>query len=93
VTRTKDGRDSIGPVGPPGNIPARTGNWALSQPAIDEARCNACLLCWIFCPEGVINRRFAGDRELAPTIDLAYCKGCGICERECNRGAIRMVER
>lgn len=93
MARAESAREPVGPVGPPGNIPSRTGNWALTQPVLDEERCNACLLCWIFCPEGVVTRRFAGERETAPTIDMAYCKGCGICERECPRGAIRMVGR
>ncbi len=84
---------AVGPVGPPGNLPTRTGSWALSQPVIDAARCNKCLLCWIFCPEGTIRRQVADDGEQVPTIDLAYCKGCGICERECPRKAVTMGGR
>lgn len=83
---------SVGPVGPPRNIPTRTGNWALTQPIIDQERCNSCLLCWIFCPEGSLERRFEGEREVAPALVGDYCKGCGICERECPRSAITMVE-
>ena len=84
---------AVGPVGPPGNTPTRTGNWAQAQPVVDETRCNGCLLCWIYCPEGCLHRRTVAGREVAPTVDYYFCKGCGICERECARGAIRMVGR
>ncbi len=82
-----------GAVGVGGTIPTRTGGWALAQPQIDPARCNACLLCWIFCPDGTILRHSEGGIEQPPTVEHTYCKGCGICERECPRKAITMVER
>lgn len=91
---TKDNaRAPIGPVGPAGNTPTRTGSWALAQPEIDSGRCNKCLLCWIFCPEGCILRQVSEGVEQVPVVDYYYCKGCGICERECPLGAIAMVER
>jgi len=83
---------SVGPVGRAGNVPTRTGGWALSQPQLDYSRCNRCLLCWIYCPDGSIQRTGA-DGEERLVIDYLYCKGCGICERECARGAIVMQGR
>jgi 2-oxoacid:acceptor oxidoreductase delta subunit (pyruvate/2-ketoisovalerate family) len=63
-----------------------TGSWRSSRPVMAPDKCNLCLLCWVFCPEGAI--RQAPDLS----IDLDYCKGCGICASECRRDAIRMVE-
>lgn len=70
----------------------RTGDWRDSTPVIDEKRCiaalkgrAACLLCWLYCPEGVVRA------EVPVTIDLTYCKGCGICAQECPAKAIAMV--
>jgi 2-oxoacid:acceptor oxidoreductase delta subunit (pyruvate/2-ketoisovalerate family) len=90
---TQEKTGSVGPVGPAGNIPMRTGDWASTQPEIDPAKCNTCLLCWIFCPDGSIVREVDADGKQILTIDYDYCKGCGICERECPRDAIKMVER
>lgn len=67
---------------------ATTGSWRTFRPVINQEKCNRCLLCWVFCPDGVIKKH---DLE-ALTIDLAYCKGCGICAHECRRGAITMFE-
>jgi pyruvate ferredoxin oxidoreductase delta subunit len=63
----------------------QTGSWRTSRPVFYPEKCNGCLLCWIFCPEGVIAKE---DR----TIDYDYCKGCGICEAECSKQAIIMVK-
>lgn len=83
----------MGPVGPAGNIPVRTGDWAATQPVIDASRCNNCLLCWIFCPDGTIIQSQGQDGKITLSVDYEYCKGCGICEQECPRGAITMVGR
>jgi pyruvate ferredoxin oxidoreductase delta subunit len=56
-------------------------------PDVDQALCNACGLCWIYCPEGAI--RLAEDQLL---FDLEDCRGCGLCAEECPRQAIRMSE-
>jgi 2-oxoacid:acceptor oxidoreductase delta subunit (pyruvate/2-ketoisovalerate family) len=63
-----------------------TANWRIFRPVLDQEKCNNCLLCWIFCPEGVITR--SGN-----TVEITYefCKGCGICANECHPGAIEMV--
>ena len=60
-----------------------TGSWRDQRPVKDAALCNACDVCWLYCPEGCIER---GTIE----IDYAYCKGCGICAEECKRKAIAM---
>jgi len=62
----------------------RTGSWRSERPVLNLERCNACSLCWLFCPDGTIDAKtFA--------IDYDYCKGCGICATECKRNAIVMV--
>jgi pyruvate ferredoxin oxidoreductase delta subunit len=60
-----------------------TGTWRTSRPVLIPEKCSGCLLCWIFCPEGVIGKE---DRS----IDYELCKGCGICAEECPKKAIIM---
>lgn len=62
----------------------KTGSWRALRPVKDDARCNDCSLCWLFCPDGAIARENF-------VINYDYCKGCGICSTECKRGAISMV--
>ena len=64
----------------------KTGSWRTFRPIIDPTKCTRCLLCWIFCAEGCIERR----EDDIPAINYDYCKGCGICANECRLGAIRM---
>jgi heterodisulfide reductase subunit A len=45
--------------------------------------CNACDICWMFCPDAAISR----DNGTY-TINYDYCKGCLICQHECPRGVI-----
>ena len=78
---------SRGAVFPGGHIEAKTGTWRVFRPVIDQERCNMCLLCWVFCPDGVVFRQGAGLG-----IDYEYCKGCGICANECRPKAIEMVK-
>ncbi len=61
-----------------------TGTWRTRRPVLDAEKCTGCLLCWLYCPEGLISK---ADRA----IDLEYCKGCGVCARECPAQAIKMV--
>jgi NADPH-dependent glutamate synthase beta subunit-like oxidoreductase len=52
-------------------------------------RCNACLNCYYFCPEGVI----AVDVEQCTrTVDDLHCKGCGTCATACPRNAVEMKD-
>jgi pyruvate ferredoxin oxidoreductase delta subunit len=67
----------------------KTGDWRSQTPVIDQDKCaqnESCLLCWLYCPDGVISREFPLN------INLEYCKGCGICAEECPRKAIEMTE-
>ena len=70
----------------------RTGDWRSLRPVINHAKCipsvkkkSACLLCWLYCPEGVVTS------TIPVSIELEYCKGCGICAEECPAKAIDMV--
>ncbi len=62
----------------------KTGSWRFLRPVLDHDKCIKCLLCWVHCPDAVI------DRDTLE-IDLTYCKGCGICAEECPKKAITMV--
>jgi pyruvate ferredoxin oxidoreductase delta subunit len=62
----------------------KTGSWRVQRPVLDLSKCKNCSICWIYCPEGVI------DRANNYAIDFEYCKGCGICAKECPSGAIAM---
>jgi pyruvate ferredoxin oxidoreductase delta subunit len=62
----------------------KTGSWRTERPVLDAGRCTDCGLCWLFCPDGCIERD-------TWAVDLDYCKGCGVCATECKRGAIRMA--
>ena len=70
----------------------KTGTWRVERPVIDTKKCipakknrQACFLCWLYCPDGVITR------DIPPKIDYQYCKGCGICAEECPASAITMT--
>ena len=69
---------------PQEGVAGKTGAWRSHKPIVDTEKCVNCERCWIFCPDGCI------DRETVE-IDYVYCKGCGICEIECKALAITMV--
>ncbi|MEZ0393447.1 MAG: 4Fe-4S dicluster domain-containing protein [Desulfurococcaceae archaeon] len=68
-------------------VAGKTGEWRTQRPVVDNAKCNRCFLCEIYCPVNVI--RVEKDGVF---IDYAYCKGCGICSDVCPRGAIEMIQ-
>lgn len=75
--------------GPAPGEAGRTGDWRSHTPVIDHEKCSqkdTCLLCWLYCPDGVITPDFPLE------IDVEYCKGCGVCAEECPRNAITMIE-
>lgn len=72
-------------VMPGSSIQNKTGSWREFKPVIDMNKCNKCMLCFIFCPDGCINPETYG-------VDYEHCKGCGICAQECPLKAIEMVE-
>ena len=83
--RTSNGESGEGDAG-------NTGSWRVERPVINMEKCtpakrqkDACYLCWMFCPDGVVSKEFE------PEIRLEYCKGCGICAEECPTKAITMV--
>ncbi len=69
----------------------RTGIWRTERPVIDYGKCTSCLMCWLYCPESVIERVDVDGREMV-TIDYEYCKGCGVCADVCPVNAIVMVK-
>jgi pyruvate ferredoxin oxidoreductase delta subunit len=77
----------FGAGGATGNLTAVNSGWRTFKPVIDHAKCIRCLLCWIYCPDGVIGKE---EKELS--IDYDYCKGCGICASECPKRAISMIK-
>ncbi|MDR1874135.1 MAG: 4Fe-4S binding protein [Synergistaceae bacterium] len=70
-----------------GLLTAVNSGWRTFRPVIDSMKCVHCLICWVCCPDGAIDRE---GRELS--VDYDYCKGCGICAHECPRQAISMVK-
>jgi len=44
-------------------------------------------LCWLYCPESVID----WEKGYKIQIDYTYCKGCGICADVCPVKAIDMT--
>jgi len=66
-----------------------TGDWRTFKPVRDKEKCNKCLKCFVFCPDGAITWN-SETEDIAFNYD--YCKGCGICANECRpQEAIEMV--
>ena len=83
---TRPTQTDAGLVGPGSFIENKTGSWRTFKPVYDQEKCNMCLFCWFYCPDGCIKR--LDDRM---EFDFDYCKGCGICANECPQDAIEMV--
>ena len=66
----------------------QTGTWRSWRPVVDRTKCNYCLRCWGYCPDGSV---LVEDGRVVG-VDLDHCKGCGICAAECPQEAITMVE-
>ena len=64
-----------------------TGDWKTYTPVRDVEKCTRCLLCVLFCPDGVIH--WKSEKEDIE-FDNSFCKGCGICANECPTNAIKM---
>jgi 2-oxoacid:acceptor oxidoreductase delta subunit (pyruvate/2-ketoisovalerate family) len=65
-----------------------TGDWRTVRPVVDKVKCNACGLCFIYCP----HQCMVDDEDgIHFTANLEFCKGCGVCARECPKGAITMT--
>jgi NADPH-dependent glutamate synthase beta subunit-like oxidoreductase len=52
-------------------------------------RCNGCLNCYYFCPEGIVT---VDVEQCTRTVDDRHCKGCGTCATACPRNAIEMKD-
>lgn len=75
----------IGPSIKSGNLVEKNSGWRTYRPIIDQEKCTFCLRCFLFCPEGAVDK---SQENIA--IDLDFCKGCGICAEECKINAIHM---
>ncbi len=80
---------TVGAVARPGTSRAnKTGGWRSDkQPRFLQAKCTACDLCALTCPEGCI----FGEGKNTYWSDLDYCKGCGICANICPVDDIEMI--
>jgi pyruvate ferredoxin oxidoreductase delta subunit len=76
----------LGPSAEAGILTESNAGWRVQRPILDHSKCSRCLMCWVLCPEGVIDKQ---NEKLE--IDMNYCKGCGLCAHECPKEAITMV--
>lgn len=74
------------------NVPTspnfKTGDWKSKQPKFIKEKCTNCLLCWLYCPDSVIEVK---DGKVCK-FHLDFCKGCGICSEVCPASAIEMED-
>lgn len=70
-----------------GILPTPNSGFRTLHPEIDGKACIKCMMCWVYCPEGCIDK--SGE---SLEIDMDYCKGCGICANECPKKCIKMVK-
>jgi pyruvate ferredoxin oxidoreductase delta subunit len=75
----------IGPCFTAGHLVETNAAWRSERPLVFATRCNACLRCYLSCPDGAIVLEGSTVR-----VDYDFCKGCGVCARECAGHAIEM---
>jgi pyruvate ferredoxin oxidoreductase delta subunit len=81
-------RENVLPLSRPAPASAgMTGTWRTYRPVPNLQKCIDCGLCWLYCPESVID----WEKGQKIQIDYTYCKGCGICAEVCPVKAIDMV--
>ncbi|WP_455716080.1 4Fe-4S binding protein [Anaerosporobacter sp.] len=68
-----------------GYLVTKNAGWRNIRPVIKEDKCVGCLMCYLYCPDGVI---YKSNEKVS--IDYDFCKGCGICKKTCKFGAIEM---
>jgi 2-oxoacid:acceptor oxidoreductase delta subunit (pyruvate/2-ketoisovalerate family) len=68
-----------------GHLVSKNAGWRTKRPVIDTEKCIGCLQCYLYCPDGVIEK--AGNKV---NVDYDFCKGCGICVKICKTDAIKM---
>ena len=62
-----------------------TGNWREFRPVIDHEKCNLCMNCVVWCPDG--SWQLSADEEQVEW-NADFCKGCLICVNECSTEAL-----
>lgn len=70
-----------------GHLVVKNSSWRNEKPVVDDDKCKNCLLCYMYCPDGVISK---GNGTVK--VDYDYCKGCGICVKVCKFNALRMED-
>lgn len=68
-----------------GHLVTKNAGWRTKRPVIDIQKCKGCLECYLYCPDGVIEKA-----EGKAAIDYDFCKGCGICVKICKFNAMDM---
>lgn len=76
----------IAPCYKAGHLVSTNKSYRIYKPILNN-KCINCLVCYISCPEGTIQK---GEKSLS--IDYDFCKGCGICVNECKFQGIEMVK-
>jgi len=74
---------------PTEGVSGKTGTWRVTKPIFNNEKCVKCMLCWLYCPENVIDINEGGGPYI--TINYDYCKGCGICVDVCPTDALKLI--
>jgi len=70
-------------------VSGKTGTWRVTKPIFNNEKCVKCMLCWLYCPENVIDINEGEGPYI--TINYDYCKGCGICVDICPTDALKLI--